>query len=56
MTGEVLGHIYDYGLKIGEVLVHIDNYNLTNIFLIQIKTKKVFLMTHLTDGPSVKGG
>ena len=36
-------------------VVHmIDNYNFTNFHWIQMKNKKVFLMTHLTDGPSVK--
>ena len=40
---------------LGEVLVHIDNYNFTNFYWIQMKNKKGILMTHLTDGPSVKG-
>ena len=42
-------------MKLGEVLSYIDNYNFTNFHLIQMKNKKKDLITHLTDGPSIKG-
>ena len=42
-------------MKLGNLLVHIDKYNFTNFHWIQMKNKKVFLMTYLTDGPFVKG-
>ena len=42
-------------MKLGEVLVHTDNYNFTNFYGIQKNNKKVFTMTHLIDGPFIKG-
>ena len=39
-------------MKLGEVLVNIDNYNFTNFGCIQMKNKS-FLMTYLMDGPSI---
>ena len=44
-------------MKHGEVVVHIDidNYNFTNFYGIQKNNKKVFIMTHLIDGPFIKG-
>ena len=46
---------YSNSMKHGEVLVHIDNYNFTNFYGIQRNNKKVFIMTHLIDGPCIKG-
>ena len=42
-------------MKLGKVLVHIDNYNLTNFHWIQMEKQKSFLMTHLMDVMSIKG-
>ena len=41
--------------KLGKVFVHLDKYNFTNFHQIQMKNKKVFSMTHLTDSQFVKG-
>ena len=41
--------------KLGKVFVHLDKYNFTNLHQIQMKNKKVFSMTHLTDSQFVKG-
>ena len=43
-------------MKLGEILVHRDNYNFTNFNWFQMTNKKVSLMTYLMDGPSIKGG
>ena len=41
-------------MKVSEVLVHIDNCNFINFHWIQMKNKTKNLMTHLTDGLSIK--
>ena len=40
-------------MKIDEVVVI---YVYSKFHWMQMKNKKVFLMTHLTDSPSIKGG
>ena len=42
-------------MKHGEVLLHIDNYNFTNFYGIQKNEKNVLIMTHLIEGPFIKG-
>ena len=42
-------------MKFDEVVVQSDYYNITKFYQILMKNKKVLYITHLTDGPSVKG-
>ena len=46
--------IQSNSMKLGEGILHIDNFNFTNFHCIEMKSKNVFLMTHLMDNPSVK--
>ena len=42
-------------MKLGEIVVHIEYYNITKFYQGQMKNKKVWYIKHLTDDPSVKG-
>ena len=42
-------------MKLGEVVVHIEYYNINKVFKILMKNKKVLYITHLSDGPSISG-
>ena len=42
-------------MKMDEVVVQSEYYNITKFYQILMKNKKVLYITHLTDGPSVKG-
>ena len=42
-------------MKLGEVVVHIEYHNINKVFKILMKNKKVSYITHLMDGPSVRG-
>ena len=42
-------------MKLGEVVVHMEYYNITKFYQILMKNKNVLYITHLTDGPAVKG-
>ena len=60
-VGKILVNYPDFfvfrsnSMKHGEVLLHIDNYNFTNFYGIQKNEKNVLIMTHLIDGPFIKG-
>ena len=41
-------------MKLGEIIVHMDNYNFTKCQQNQMKDKKVLLIANLTDVSSVK--
>ena len=41
-------------MKLGEVVVQMEYYNITKSYQILMKNKKVLYIKHLRDGPSVK--
>ena len=42
-------------MKLGEVVVNMEYYNITKFYQILMKNQNVLYITHLTDGPAVKG-
>ena len=41
-------------MQLGEIVVHMNNYNFTKFYQDQMKNKKVLLIARLTDVSSIK--
>ena len=42
-------------MKLGEVVVHIEDYNFIEFYYILMKKIIVLYQTHITDSPSIRG-